>query len=377
VGKKRKSVEFKGSKGPSLGIEIEFQLLEQEGLDLADGILLLLQNFSPPYLSPEMNQCTVEINSKVCANIQELETDITAAVQATQAHCQQLGMTLCGAGTHPFSVRPATITPLPRYREMEKRAGYLAQMFKTFALQVHVGMPSGDTTLGVMAMLKPYLPLLLALSASSPFWEGHDTGFASFRQRILATMRDYGVPPTFRCWEEFMNFFKNTQTAGIFGIIRDIHWDLRPRPQWGTLEVRVMDTLPTLHETMMAVALIHSLVVYLQRCYEQGEYDHLLMPHHWWMEKMNHFRSSHEGLEAHYIINDKGHSKPIKRVLLDLLSALAPTASQLGATPYLECLEKHLEKTPSYLRQKEVFQRTGSLKGVVASLAQELVQETQ
>jgi glutamate---cysteine ligase / carboxylate-amine ligase len=138
-----------------------------------------------------------------------------------------------------------------------------------------------------------------------------------------------------------------------------------------------MDTLPTLHETMMAVALIHSLVVYLQRCYEQGEYDHLLMPHHWWMEKMNHFRSSHEGLEAHYIINDKGHSKPIKRVLLDLLSALAPTASQLGATPYLECLEKHLEKTPSYLRQKEVFQRTGSLKGVVASLAQELVQETQ
>lgn len=371
-----KTLEFKGSSGPSLGIEIEFQLLDKEGLDLADGILPLIENYpKTPYIAPEMSQCTVEINSKVCANIQELETELTALVQTLAARCQQQALVLCGAGTHPFSARPVTITPLPRYREMEQRAGYLAHIFKTFALQVHVGMPSGDLALAVMARLKPYLPILLALSASSPFWEGHDTGFASFRQRVLAIMRDYGAPPDFNNWKEFVTFFENTRTAGIFGLIRDIHWDLRPRPRLGTLEIRVMDAQPTIGETLMLTALVHTLVVYLQRCCEQKECGYLLMPHHWWMEKMNHFRSSREGLEAYYILDDQGRSKPLRGVVRELLTALAPTAEELGTKPYLERLEGHLEEGPSYLRQRKIFTKTASLTAVTAALAQELAQE--
>ncbi|QBQ55921.1 carboxylate-amine ligase [Nitrosococcus wardiae] len=376
MGKSHKHLEFKGSRRASLGIEIEFQLLDKEGLDLADGILPLIESYpETPYIKPEMSQCTVEINSKVCTNLQELETDIIAVMQTLAARCQQQDLVLCGAGTHPFSVRPATITPLPRYRGMEKRVGYLAHIFKTFAFHIHVGMPSGDTTLAVMAMLKPYLPILLALSASSPFWEGHPTGFASFRQRVLAIMRDYGIPPTFPQWKDFVTFFENTQTAGVYGIIRDIHWDLRPRPQLGTLEIRVMDTQPTIKETMMLTALVHTLVVYLQHCCEQKECGYLLMPHHWWMEKMNHFRSSHEGVDANYIIDDQGHSKPMRAIIQELLTTLTPTAEKLGTAPYLKRLETHMEEGPSYLRQREVFKRTGSLKEVAAALAQELEQE--
>jgi carboxylate-amine ligase len=284
-------------------------------------------------------------------------------------------MSLCGAGTHPFCNRLATVTPLPRYLVQQAKSGYLGNLLTTCALHVHVGVPSGDEAIAIMVTLKPYLPILLALSASSPFWWGYDTGYASYRQRVLASMRNYGLPPMFKSWQEFTDLFQSGRSAGMFDIVRDIHWDLRPRPDLGTLEVRVMDSQPTIREAIALTAFVHSLIVYRQHCHREGMTGFLLTPCHEWFEKENYFRASQLGLDACYIEDDRGNSRPIVAIVKAILKALAPTAHQLGETEYLKFLENRLEGGSSYSRQRRIFQQTGSQKEVVASLVRELKEE--
>jgi carboxylate-amine ligase len=368
-------LEFRACAEATIGLEIEFQLLDPVTLDLTDGITALLRDCpETPDIKPELTQCSVEINSHVCSNIQELEADVISVVKMLKRRCEAAGMKLCASGAHPFSRRPVGITPLPRYLAIEKKMAYLSRRLKTFALHVHVGMPSGDTALAIMAQLKPYLPILLALSASSPFWEGEDTGLASFRQRFLAILRDYGVPPSFDAWKDFAEFFENTRTAGLTAICRDLHWDLRPSPGFGTLEVRAMDALPTVRENVLMAALTYTLIVYLLRCREQGKCGHLPL-HRWWMVKMNHFNASCHGLEADYVFDERGHNRPIKAVIEEVFEALAPIALGLGTAGHLQCLQRTLFNSPSYVRQRQVFQETGSVKAVAADLVAQLEQE--
>jgi carboxylate-amine ligase len=305
-------------------------------------------------------------------NIRELELDIASTLTALKTQCQDLGMSLCAAGTHPFCNRDASITPLPRPLAQQQMEGYLANLMMTFALHVHVGMPSGDEAIAIMAALKPYLPILLALSASSPFWRGYDTGFASYRQRVLASMRNYGLPPTFKSWQEFDHQFQSGRSAGMFDIIRDIHWDLRPHPDFGTLEIRVMDSQPTIREAIALAGFVHSLIVYHQCCYRNGMEGFRLKPCHAWFEKENYFRASQLGLDARYIEDDQGNSRAIKAIVKDIFRILAQTSDQLGETEHLKFLEKRLEGGASYIRQRRIFQQTGSQKEVVASLVREL-----
>jgi carboxylate-amine ligase len=369
-------LEFAGSKSPSLGIEIEFQLLDPETLDLADGILPLLHGYpEEPCIKPEFTQSTVEINSHVCADIEELRSDVTGLVKELKRRSEGMGLAICGAGTHPFSLRPAAVTPLPRYLEMERRMVYLAHTLKTYALHVHVGMPSGDAAVAVMGLLKPYLPILLALSASSPFWQGQDTGFASFRQRVLAAMRDYGPPPNFMSWRQFAECFQKLRTAGAVHVIRDFHWDIRPSPHFGTLEVRVMDVQPTLRETFMLAALVQTLLMYLWRYWQQEEPMGSPPPQHWWMQKENCFRASHLGVEAEVIVDDAGHVRPMKTLVRELLAGLAATAEELKTRDWLDRLEARLGGEPGYLRQRRVLAETGSLQKVAAGLVRELEAE--
>ena len=368
-------MKFKGSPYSTLGMEIELQLLDPKTLDLVDGILPLMASYpQQPSIKPEYNQATVEINSKVCSNIEELETDMFSVLTNLQARCEEREMVLCGAGTHPFCQRLVPITPVQRHRAQYDMAAYLSYWL-TFAQHVHVGMPSGDEAVAIAKMLKPYLPILLALSANSPFWHGYDTGYASFRQRLLASRETYGLPPSFKNWQDFVNFFNSVKHAGVVETIRDLHWDLRLQPHWGTLEVRVMDAQPTLQEALMLAALVHSLIRYLQR-YRAGEATgFILRPNHWWLEKENYFRASRLGLEANYIESSQGDTRPIKQVISDILDSLKTTATQLGETEYLQLIRDRLQGTPNYIRQRQIWQTTGSQQAVVAFLVRQLKQE--
>ncbi|MDJ0618694.1 MAG: YbdK family carboxylate-amine ligase [Calothrix sp. MO_192.B10] len=368
-----KDIVFNSSPTASVGMEIELQLLNSQTLELVAGILPILeQDSNYPWIKSEFNQATVEIISPVCADIPELETEMLSVLSTLKARCDHLGMTICGAGTNPICDRIYPITPVPRSLILQQDYGYLADMMITFAQHVHVGMPSGEEAIDIMARLKPYLPILLALSASSPFWWGRDTNFACYRQRFLAAMKTYGITPTFRNWQDFADFFVMGKYAGICETIRDIHWDIRPHPDFGTLEVRVMDAQPTLKESIALAALIHSLILYL-RLHRQGKVrGYILQPQHWLVERENYFRASHLALDARYIYDTFGNSRPIRDIVVDILDALASTADMLGEGSYLQFLSQRLQTGASYVRQRRVFQETGSLKAVVASLVGEL-----
>ena len=385
-------MKFQGSPQSTLGMEIELQLLDSQTLDLVDGILPLMESYhQQPFTKPEYNQATVEINSPVCSNIQELEAKMFSLLSNLQVRCEELGMSLCGAGTHPFCQRLIPITPLERYLGMSEIAGYLSYWL-TFAQHVHVGMASGDEAVAIAKLLNPYLPILVALSANSPFWNGYDTGYASFRQRLLASRQTYGISPTFKNWQDFVHFFESAKNAGIVNNIRDFHWDLRLQPNLGTLEVRIMDTQPTLKEALMLTAFVHSLIVYLKGYYTGKETGFLLQPNHWWLAKENLFRASRLGLAANYIENRQGKIRPFAQIIADILDSLNPTAMQLGEAEYLQLLrDRTLEAgnanylneskpdrllgIPGYIKQRQIWQITGSQPAVVAFLVRQLKQE--
>lgn len=367
-------MEFRPSRADTIGMELELQLLDAATLDLADGIVPLMKLYpSSVYVKPEVIQNTVEIASKVCASAAELEAHVREIAAGLGRRCAALGMRLCGAGSHPFSLRPGLVTPQPRYLAMERRYGHVSHAQITFATHVHIGMRSGDEAVALMHRLKPWLPLLIAVSASSPFWHGLDTGFASYRHRVLAATRSYGVPPSFARWDDFCRFFDSTRRAGLFGSVHDIHWDIRPRPHIGTLEVRAMDAQATVAEATALAAFVRALVEGLRSdaLSEPG----FPRPLPWWIEKENHFAASRLGLAARYIADETGTSRALAELWRAAFAALRPIAARLGEGEYLERLREQVEAGPAYAAQRREYERTGSLREVVAGLVARLERE--
>ena len=182
-------LDFKASPVTTIGMELELQLLDADNLDLVDRIPPLLALLADdPNIKPEYIQNTVEINSDICSDLPQLEGGLTRELKLLLEKCRQLNVSLCGPGTYPFSCHLATITPNPQFRRMERTEGYISHTQITFATHVHLGMASGEEAIFMMGELKPYLPFLLALSASSPFWRGYDTEYESYRHRILAAV---------------------------------------------------------------------------------------------------------------------------------------------------------------------------------------------
>lgn len=366
-------LEFIPSKPLTVGIELELQLLDKENLKLVNGIGPLLERYpESPYIKPEFIQNTVEVISKVGENTAQVHAHLIQLVKAVKQTCLTLEMELCAAGTHPFDKELALFTPLPRYLRMETDTGYLGHTQITFATQVHIGVQEAAEALYLMHAFKAYLPLLIALSASSPFWRGYDTGFASYRQRILAATRSYGIPPGFNDWQHFIDFYNASQRAGMIQTINDIHWDIRVRPQWGTVEVRVMDAQPTISEAIQLASFIRVLAAYLL-AHQQADIE--TMPHAlpWWIEKDNCYMASRLGLEANCVVDKNGLFKPIHEIWQIVQTEIQPYASEIGESEYFEQLVKRVaERNISYQRQRTVYQETHSCKRVVSALISEL-----
>lgn len=357
-------------------MEMEFQLLDVETLDLVDGILPLMELYpDDPHIKPEFNQNTVEVCSKICSDINELGAHMRELVTRLRGTCQRLDMLLCSAGTHPFGERLALITPMPRYRQLEKSAGYIGHNQITFATHVHLGMTSGDEATALMHELKALLPLLIAVSASSPFWRGFDTGFAAYRHRILAATRSYGIPPSFDSWDDFSNFLDTTYRAGVFNTINDIHWDIRPRPHLGTLEIRVMDAQPTIALALTLAGFLRAVVTYLRVTPQTHRPPLFPHPLHWWIEKHNHFQASKQGLDAKYIHHKQGTLVPMRELCRHVMQATKPTADELGQGSYYRRLQDHLNVGPSYVQQRRVYEKTGSFKAIARHLIAELEED--
>ena len=287
-----------------------------------------------------------------------------------------LKMRICGAGAHPFCHRFALITHLPRFRELKAQFGYLACNQMTYATHVHVAMASGDQAMRVMRLLAPSLPVLLAAAANSPFWRGLETHYASFRQRVLAASRSYGLPQLFDDWATFERFLADARDMDVFRSVRDIHWDLRPHPDFGTLELRVMDAQSSIASAAELAALVQALMVYLARTPDDQLDPRLPRQLPGWLERHNYFEASRLGLAAPLVEGRGRKPRRMGDVALDLVDIVLPVARSLNAESFLLGFAGRLGATVGYRHQLDLFRRTGSLLATVAALAGELEEET-
>jgi len=367
-------MEFSPSLRHTVGVEWELQLLDAETLDLIDGIMPLMEFFpDATYVKPELIQSCVELNSCISDTSEVAVKHLQQSLLKLLQRCSELEMSACGAGTHPFCRRLALITPQPRYRHIEKDAGYLAHTQITFSTHVHVGMASGDEAMYAMSRLIPAMSALIALSANSPFWRGHETGHAAYRHRILAAAPNYGLPTRFRDWRDFDNFLRAARRASMIDTFKDIHWDIRPHPDIGTLEIRAMDSASDLHSVHGIVAFARALTLQLIDASAQEVAEVLPSELPYWIEHQNRYRAGLRGLDAEYIIDTTGNHRPLRDMVTELLDFCAPSAEKNNEVLGLQIARQLLHGKPGYEVQLDAYRNDSSARAVARMLHQSLL----
>jgi carboxylate-amine ligase len=365
------SAVFNRSPEPTIGIELELQVVEASTLDLvaaASEILDILEH--PPTVKHELFECTVEINTGICSTVAEARADLERELARVVEICDERGWLVLAAGSHPFaSWRDRVVAPHPRYRELVERVQLPLRQLLIFGTHVHVGVDDPDKAIAVQNAMRMFLPHFLALSASSPYWIGEDSGMASFRSTIFDAMPTAGVPFEMRDWSEFVGYLDALRSSRAIESIREIWTDIRPHPDFGTIELRICDAVPTLFEISALAALTQSLNVRLSRRHDEGAPLPRVSP---WIIRENKWRAARYGLEAELVAGDDGDLEPILHSVGDLVRMLRPVAAELGCEQELASIETIAHRGPSYRRQREVFDRHKCLDDVVRSLVEEL-----
>ena len=245
---------------------------------------------------------------------------------------------LACAGTHPVSDwRDAKMAPIQRYAELVEQMQWLARRIQTFGVHVHVGLRDGSKAIPIVNALAAYLPHFLALTASSPYWGGHDTGLASSRAIIFGGLPTAGPPHMLADWTEFEEYMDTLLRAGTIRSIKEVWWDIRPHPDFGTMEIRMFDGVPTLREVGMAGALSQSLVHLFDSQLDRG---YRLPSQPSWVISDNKWRATRYGLDAMVITDDTGVTAPLRDELYELFRELEPVAAAPGVRGGAGCSQR-------------------------------------
>lgn len=371
----RVRLPFKGSPRPTLGVELEVQILDPETMNLTAGSVDLLTRISNgdgaehPKIKQELTQSTVEVITGICDDVPHARRDLAESLRTLYEIGDELGLAFAMAGTHPFAQwRDQKIFPNARYEHLVNKIQWPARRLLIYGLHVHVGVGSGEKAIAISNALTTFIPHLLALSASSPYTDFEDTGLASVRSKIFEGMPTAGLPFRLANYGEFQAFMNTLIHARAIESVREIWWDIRPHPNFGTIEVRVCDCPSSLTEVCALTALIQSLVVCLGTYYDEGHYVDLLRA---WIVRENKWRAARNGLDAEIILNNRGSQAPLREQIGALLEDLAPFADALGCRTELESVRTMMHDGVSYERQRRVYAETGSLEAIVRSLAAE------
>ena len=364
-------IPFTSSPAPTLGVEIELQIVDPSTFNLKQGSVALLDRLGDhPRVKQELTQSTVEVITGICGDVDEALADLSGSMRELYTLGDELGLAFSSAGTHPFGQwRDQKIYPNDRYQNLVDKIQWPARRLLIYGLHVHVGLSSGEKAIAVSNALSSYLPHLLALSASSPYTDFEDTGLASARSKIFEGMPTAGLPYRLANYGEFQRFMNTLVRAGAIESIREIWWDIRPHPGFGTLEIRICDAPSTMHELGALVALIQSLVVALGDRYEQGAPLGLLKP---WILRENKWRAARHGLDASVICDNDGDQGPLREQIPDLIAKLEPVAERVGCLEHLRGVHRILDDGASYERQRATLARTHRLPDIVSTLAGEL-----
>ena len=323
---------FASSPGPTLGVEIELNLVDAQTLALRSGVAEILASLPPELegsVKPELFQCYLEINTAICRDVAEVGRDLTGKIQIVQRAARNQGMRLYWGGTHPFSRwQDQEVTRDDRYMGLVDLLQETARRLVTFGLHVHVGLDSGDKAIMICDRILPHLPMLLALSVNSPFWQGRNTGLHSHRIKIMETLPTSGLPPLMRNWSEYTWILNQMIETGFIKTVREIWWDVRPHHNFGTIEVRICDMPPSLDHVLGLTALVQCLVHDLSEEVDRGTYQHNCHP---FLIRQNKWRACRYGMDASLVDPQSFESIPVRTVVCRLLDRLKDRAENWGA----------------------------------------------
>ena len=367
---------FNASEGSSLGVEVELQLVDRESRDLKSGASEILRRLEKergephPRAKNELMESNIELITDVCSTVAEARADLEATLAEVVPVAEALGLGLLCAGTHPFadwSVQD--ITPNERYNRLVEEVQWPARRMAIFGIHTHVGVRSAEKAIAIANALTAYIPHFLALSASSPWFEGRDTGLASSRTKVFEGLPTAGLPAMLDDWEQFQELMTTLISAKAISSIREIWWDIRPHPNFGTVELRICDGLPTMSEIATVAALAQCLVARLDSLIDRG--FTLPRPKRW-IVGQNKWRAARHGVDAELIVDEQGTLSPLRDVIADLVEELTPAARKLECEAELLGALRILEHGPSYLRQRRWAEAGATLPDVVDRLIEEL-----
>ena len=356
----------------TLGVEEEFQIVDPQTWELRSHVSELLASSAPTLgeqIKREMHQSIVEVGTKVCADISELRDELFRIRRELTGAAERVGLAVAAAGTHPFSHwKDQVISPGVRYENIVEELQQLARSLLIFGLHVHVAVPDRVAMISLMNEVRYFLPHLLALSTSSPFWMGRDTGLKSYRTTVFRRFPRTGVPDYFGSWSDYENYVNLLVDLHCIDDGKKIWWDVRPHPTFGTLEFRVCDVPTRPEAAVMIAALCQAIVVKLHKLHSQNlgfrVYRRALIEENKW-------RAARWGLEGKLIDFGKRAEVPMRELALELLEVIDDVVDELGSRPYVEYIHTVLAEGTSADRQLSVYRKTGDLKAVVQHVVEE------
>lgn len=373
------AIKWNASRGATLGVEWEVQLVDSLDKTLRQDARELLaalpgndESGEHPKLRHELMESTVEVVTGISDTVAQSLDDLRGSIDQLTAIAATRGIEVTCLGSHPVTDwRDAKMAPIQRYVELIDEFQWLARRLQTFGVHVHVGIRERDKAIPIVNALATYLPHFLALSCSSPYWNGEDTGLASSRAIVFGALPTAGPPHLLADWDEFEEYMATLLRAGTIRSIKEVWWDIRPHPDFGTVEIRMCDGIPTLREVGMVVALAQCLV---ERFDGQLDRGYVLPSPPTWVVRDNKWRATRYGLDADIVTDEHGSTVPLRDELWELHRELMPVAERLGCADELNVLSEVLESGASYERQRAIVAAGGSLADVVHAAVTEFAE---
>ena len=370
-------IEFAKSPRTTLGIEWELALVDHASGELSPAGPDILRAVAHPdgtenpHITAELLTNTIEIVTGVHHTVASGVDDLRETIELVRAVAEPMGVDLMCAGTHPFSQWfEQQVTDKERYATLIDRTQWWGRQLMIWGVHVHVGVEDREKVWPIINGLLTWLPHFQALSASSPYWSGESTGYASSRAMLFQQLPTAGLPPQFGAWANYEAMVEDMLHVGVIDHYNELRWDIRPSARWGTIEMRICDGLATPLEVGAITALTQCLVEELSCRIDRGE-TIPTMPS--WFVRENKWRAARYGLEAIIIQDAAGNERLVTDDLRELVTRLEPIAARLRCTTELNDVLTILERGASYQRQLIVAEsNSGSLKSVVASLVREL-----
>jgi len=372
----RMTVPFATSARSSVGIEWELMLADRDSGDLVPRAPDLIAELAAQSelerhtITEELLTNTIEVTSGVGDTVAAAVDDIADAIAQVRTVTDPMQIELLCAGSHPFAQwYHQQVTDKTRYHKLIERTQWWGRNMMIWGIHVHVGVDDVNKVFPIINALSAYLPHLQALSASSPFWAGERTGYASNRALVFQQLPTAGLPWPLQDWSQYEAYHDDMVRTGVMRDATEVRWDVRPAPRWGTIEVRACDGMSTLPELAAVASLVQVLTEHFSRQLDAGEQPATIQP---WFVRENKWRAARYGLDARIIVDRDGTQRHVVDHLRETIAALAPVAADLHCAREFAGLESIVQQGASYARQVRVAEEAdGDLREVVQHLIRE------